>query len=107
MIENTKQEIIKIASRIFFVKGVTDEKIIINKKSKTQIVQQLEKFPNIIIQEGNYDYLLRMPLYSLTKEKIAELIGQMKDKKFLLDEYKAKEPKTFWLEDLTILKSHI
>lgn len=107
LIEKTKEEIKTLASKILFIRGVNDEKIIINKKPKNEIIKQLEPIDRIIEIDGSYDYLLRMPLYSLTKEKINEFMQQLKDKKFLFDDYKTKDPKTFWKEDLITLKQHI
>ena len=107
LIGQTKRELIKLASKYFFIKAVTEDKIIINKKSKIQIIKQIESFDNIQKDDDTYDYLLRMPLYSLTKEKMDDLKAEISDKKFILNEYKTKEPTTFWKEDLELLKAHL
>jgi len=108
LVTNTIKEIKALASKFFFIKGVTEDTITINKKSKAQVLKQIEPIANIITdEEGSYDYLLRMPIYSLTTEKMDELKQSIKDKKFLLTEYKEKDPTEFWKEDLEILKSHI
>lgn len=107
LIEETKKVLIKLASKYFFIKAVTEDKIIINKKSKDQIIKQIETFENIQTEDGNYDYLLRMPLYSLTNEKMADLKTEISDTKFLLNEYKEKDAKDFWKEDIELLKSHL
>lgn len=108
LISSTIDELKILASRYFFIKAVTEDKIIINKKSKDQVIKQIQDHEKIIPdREGSYEFLLRMPLYSLTKEKMQEQLDAIKDKKFLLDEYKKKEPNSFWKEDLELLKAHL
>jgi DNA topoisomerase-2 len=108
LIANTIKELKILASRYFFIKMVTEDKIIINKRSKVDVIEQIESFDKIQPdEEGKYDFLLRMPIYSLTEEKMDELLTEIKDKKFLLDGYKESDPKNFWLEDLEILKANL
>jgi DNA topoisomerase-2 len=47
-----------------------------------------------------YDYLLRMPIYSLTKEKADNLRKQRDAKRAELDEILAAHPKQLWMTDL-------
>ncbi|KAF7987881.1 hypothetical protein HCN44_003744 [Aphidius gifuensis] len=51
----------------------------------------------------DYDYLLGMAMWSLTKEKIDELLKKRDDKKTELDILKSKTPKTIWRDDLDAL----
>jgi DNA topoisomerase-2 len=57
-----------------FIKGVIDNTIIVNNQTKDKISQQLVdlEFPKLS-ENKSYDYLLTMPIYSLSKEKIDEL----------------------------------
>ena len=99
-----------------------DEKIYINKKSKKNIYKQLEnrKFPKQIngelirlkdieeIDEGDddkaYNYLLNMPIYSLTQELIDKLLKDKADKEAEYDTLKEKTPIDLWVEDLDALE---
>ena len=108
LIASTINELKRLASRYFFIKMVTEDQIVINKRSKDNVIEQIETFEKVIPDEdGKYDFLLRMPIYSLTEEKMDELLTEIKDKKFLLDEYKATDPTTFWKDDLDLLKHHL
>lgn len=108
LIASTINDLKRMASRYFFIKAVTEDQIILNKKSKDEVLKQIQAFEKVIPDEdGSYEFLLKMPLYSLTTEKMQEQLDGIKDKKFLLDEYKSKDPKTFWEDDLTLLKAHI
>lgn len=50
--------------------------------------------------KSGFDYLLGMPIWSLTYERVEELRKQMKDKTHELDELKRKTPEVLWEIDL-------
>ena len=104
IISKISAEIRDLVSKYTFVKAVVDEKLIINKRSKTDIEGDICKISNIEKKEDSYDYLLRMPLYSLTKEKLDDLLKNIKSKKDELDGISSKTEKELWLEDLDSLK---
>jgi DNA topoisomerase-2 len=103
IIAKIQTEIRKMVSVYLFIQAITEDKLIINKRKKTQIVEDLENFPKIQKEDDSYDYLLRMPIHSLTKEKMDELMAKIKDKKQELDYYKTTTPETEWLKDLELL----
>lgn len=107
LIEDTTKKIMNLASKYFFIKAVSEDKIIINKKKKEEIILQIDRFENIKQEDGSYDYLLRMPLYALTKEKMEELKNEISELKNQLNEYKTKDEKKFWKEDLELLKTKL
>jgi len=88
------------ASRYIFIKAVTDGDIIVNKKKKTEIISQIEKIDRIIKEEDSYDYLLRMPIYSLTLEKMEDLKSKIIQLKTIVKELESKTNSDMWLEDL-------
>jgi DNA topoisomerase-2 len=83
---------------------IVDKKLEINDKKKIEIEVQLEKhkFPKI---ENSYNYLLSMPIYNLTREKIEELKKQEEEKQADFDVLVEKTPQKIWLEDLSELES--
>ena len=109
-----------------FVTEVINGKIIIfetdKKKSytKAQISSQLEKleYPKMLDkllidpkkvkeedkEKADYDYLLGMKIYSLTQERVEELLAEMKE---ITDKYNIIKNKTsfdLWNDDLTALE---
>lgn len=62
-----------LASKWRFVRGVVDGKIRIAKTAKAEIEKQLAGMPEIEKRDGSWDYLLKLPVQSLTSEKLAEL----------------------------------
>lgn len=91
-------------SKYVFIKSIIDGLVVVNNKSKDQIIKQIETIDKIIATDDSYDYLLRMPLYSLTKEKLSELKDTIKALKEKIEILKSKTPEELWLEDLEKLE---
>ena len=88
------------ASKYIFINGIIKGDIIINNKPKADIIKQLESNDKILMLEDSYDYLLRMPLYSATKEKMLELKETIQSLKAELEELKARSIEEMWLSDI-------
>ena len=97
-----------ISWKVKFILMVIEKKLEINNKKRDIIEQSLEKnkFPKLGINidaKPSYDYLLAMPIYNLTFEKIEELKKQLEDKQSEYDELKEKPEHKIWLEELNLL----
>ena len=102
-----QRELEILTSKARFIKEYINGDLDINKRSKDYIVSILEKH-NYIKDENTYDYLLRLPIYSLTLEKIKELEEQCSKKQSELDFIVSKSPEELWRIDLNnILKKLI
>ena len=99
-------ELREMCWKIKFIKSIIDKKLSINNVSKDVIVSWFEenKFDKI---DGSYNYLLNMPIHSLTKEKYDELVNKAKVKKEQIDEYSKRDTREMYLEDLCELKKKI
>lgn len=89
-----------------FIKAIIDKKLNVNNTPKEKIIEYLDENKFLKI-EDNYDYLLRMPIYSLTKEKFQELVLQCKERKENIEAVKAMKEIEMYNEDLKELKSKI
>jgi len=72
----------------------------VNKVKKENIIAQLETYDKIITVDGTYDYLLKMPIHSLTEEKLEELLESTKNKKIELQEIQNKTIESTWEEEI-------
>ena len=99
LIKKLKRELLILESKARFIKEYIEGILDINKKSKDHIITILtkSKYPT---DENSYDYLLRLPIYSLTLEKINELNKQCTNKKNELSFIKNKTPEQLWKLDL-------
>jgi DNA topoisomerase-2 len=94
---NTELDILK--SKLIFITAYIKKKIDLNNKPKDFIISQLENIKGLV-KMNNFDYLLNMPIYSLTEEKIKNLEESIAD---LTNKIKTLEETTIeqlWLLDL-------
>lgn len=94
---NTELDILK--SKLIFITAYIKKKIDLNNKPKDFIISQLENIKGLV-KMNNFDYLLNMPIYSLTQEKIKNLEESIAD---LTNKIKTLEETTIeqlWLLDL-------
>lgn len=99
-------ELIILKSKIRFVKEYIDQTIEINKKSKNFITNLLKE-RKYHENEGSYDYLLNLPVYAFTEEKIEALNKQVQNKQVELDYIKSKSSKQLWRVDLEGLNKYL
>ena len=105
MTDKLQSELVILKAKARFVEEYINGTLDINRKSNDFILSLLEerKFPK---QNDNYDYLVKMPLISMTAEKIDELTVQIKRKTTELDVLLKSSNKDLWRQDLQcILKN--
>lgn len=107
LITTTKKELDYLFSKYLFCKGVIDETINVRNVPNAKIIAQLEKIDKIIKVDDSYDYLLRIPIGSITKEGLEKLKKDITENKELYKLYKNKDYKEFWIDDLKELKEKI
>ena len=104
LIAKSLNDINNLNSKYIFVKSIIENKLQINKRKKLQIIEDLKKIDGIISIDNSYDYLLRMPIYSLTEEKLQELQKQIDETKQILEKNKTITENQMWLDDLKEVK---
>lgn len=89
-----------------FISAVVKGDLKVNNVPKITIVNWLEKNKYYKV-EDNYDYLLRMPIYSLTKEMCQKLMEDLKNKRAELETTKKILPQDLYRQDLLELRKSI
>jgi len=92
-----------LSNRGRFIKAILDEKLKINNVSKDEIIVGIEELKLEKIDDS-FDYLLRMPIYSLTKELFEKMKKDFTDKKVEIKTLEETDPKDMYLLDLSELK---
>jgi len=92
-----------------YIQQVLDDIIIIKHQKRSAIIDRLIelKYPELSISNGenkSYDYLTGFLLFSLTKEKIEELMNKYDKAKEELEFYKNTTAKDIWLKELKELE---
>jgi len=106
LIKKLKENILMLSNKAKFIKYIIENKIKINNVPKSDVIINIEKFKLDKI-DSSYDYLLKMPIYSLTKELYEKLIEDISIKNKELLELKSTKPVDMYLDDLNELKSKI
>jgi DNA topoisomerase-2 len=106
LIKKYGEELVYLSNRAKFVKLIIDGKLKINNVPRKEIVLYLQTagFDEV---NGSYNYLLNMPIHSLTKETYEQLLKEVAEKKAELAEIKKKEPIEMYKEDLVELKKNL
>ncbi|OAX83490.1 hypothetical protein ACJ72_02142 [Emergomyces africanus] len=130
MLSQMQKDLEKLSNQARFVQMIIDGKLIISKKPKTQLVRELKEkgfkpFSKVsdAAKEGenapaeededetsdnedaevganSYDYLLGMPLWSLTQERVEKLRRQIGDKETEVDTLIKLSKEDIWKTDL-------
>jgi DNA topoisomerase II len=122
MIQVMENNLMLISIKVKFILDIINKKIIVNNRSKKDIREQLisKKYPQMInnklfklIEEndkllksgdGSYDYLIKMPIYNLTKERIEEFKKDLNDIESEYNILKQKTLSELWCDDLTVFE---
>ena len=103
LIDKIKRELMFLSNKARFIKMIIDGTLKINNVPKASIVAELIKY-NFDEIDGSFQYLLSMPIHTLTKEKYQELLQQESDKNKELIEMRKRQPMDMYKEDLNNLK---
>ena len=103
LIDKMNRELKVLSNRGRFIKAIIDGKLKVNNVAKALIIEGIEAMGLDKIDDS-YDYLLRMPIYSLTKEMYEKIKEDFLSKKEEIKILEATDPKDMYLLDLTELK---
>jgi len=106
LISKLTKELWILENRKRFIEEILGGNLKINNRPKSDIISSLKKM-NFKNQNGSYNYLLDMPIHSLTKEKAEELRALYDTRKEELEEVGKKTTKTMFEKDLRDLYKKI
>ncbi|KAJ9503325.1 DNA topoisomerase 2 [Exophiala xenobiotica] len=126
LLQDMQKDLRRLSNQARFIQMIIDGKLYISKKKKAVLIAELQKLnfdpvpktkdatkEEEILQvaqdeEGEedntdasaYDYLLGMPLWSLTQERVEKLLRQIGDKEMEVDVLMKKSKEDLWKHDL-------
>ena len=100
-----KKELERIDFKMKFIMEIINDTIDLRKKKKTEIDEMLESkgYPKLAhgnSTEKSYDYLVKMPLSTLSLEMVEKLRNQLEEKKQKYKELFEITPSKIWLNEL-------
>lgn len=104
IIDELNKDINLLKTRIRFIEDFIENRITIIKKRKAEIEEQLVtlEYPKI---DDSFDYLLKMPIYSLSLDKIDELNQKIDNLVVDLKTIENKSETQLWEEDIIDIES--
>lgn len=105
-ISTLKSELKMLSNKGRFIKSILENKIEVKNRPKLDLINDIDKMGLDQI-DNSYDYLLRLPIWSLTKEVFDKLKDDYKSRKQYLEELEMVDPKNMYLDDLSELKKKI
>ena len=89
-----------------YIQEMLDETIDLRKKSKTAIIEILQlKHYDVIDDDCDYKYLLKMPLDSVSDENVSKLTLEFQDKQDKFTELETTNIHDMWLAELELLET--
>ena len=123
LIKNLDQDLFLLSTRARFILDVINDVVKVRNVPKADIIKKLEmeKYPKMVdgaligldkmtekqrndSSYGSYDFLISMPIYNLTKEKVDELLKEKENLESELAMMQSKTDKILWEEDLKLFE---
>jgi len=94
----------KLSEKMRFIQLVMDGELVVFKRRKIEIVENLEVL-NFSKIDSNYDYLINISLSSFTQDRLDDLEKQIVNSKEELCIMESKSSNDLWIEDLDSFES--
>lgn len=103
LLNKLEKELKVLSNRGKFISAILKGSLKVNNTPKVVIIENIEKM-NLDKMDGTYDYLLKMPIYSLTKELFEKLRQEYSKKKEEIEVLNNTLPEDMYIKDLRDLK---
>jgi DNA topoisomerase-2 len=103
IIGKLETELKVLTNKSRFIQYKLDDNIYLRKKSKQEIYSIMCEF-KFDLEDGDYNYLVKLPMDSVCKENVAKLMNEYENKNAELKTIKACAIEEMWLKELGELK---
>ena len=105
MIDAIEKELVLLSNKARYIKENLDDTIDLRKKKKEQVIKMLqEKGYDIIGDDLEYKYLIKMPMDSVTDENVEKIFRERGAKEVELETIKSTTINQFWCSELDSLR---
>ena len=104
-IKNLEKEELVLSNKARFITEVLDNKLDLRRK-KREVINKLLKDRNydIVDEDKDYKYLVRLPMDSVSEENVQKLLKESANKKQELSILNSKSIEDIWIDELSILR---
>jgi len=106
LIAGLEREIGVLSNRARFIKSIVDGELEVRNAPRDSVVARLESMSFDRV-DSSFDYLLRMPIWSLTQEQYEKLLAELEAARAELERTRALEPVGMYLSDLSELRKKL
>jgi DNA topoisomerase II len=99
LVNKLEHKLVEISNKARFVKMVTDEELVIFKKKKDVLIEEIKTLKFDTVGE-KYDYLLNIKTYQYTQEEIDKLMKEKEDASKELAVLKSTSIQDMWNSDI-------
>jgi len=112
LIGELRKRLVKLSNRARYILATLDGSVDLRRKTSTQVVELLHGMKFDVLDEGtgsggggigDYKYLVKMPMDSVTQENVAHILKEKESAEQELAALLAKSLESMWLDELDIL----
>ena len=105
LIDALEKELVVLSNKARYIQELLDDTIDLRKKKKTEIIVMLqEKEYDVIEDDDEFKYLIKMPMDSVSEENVEKLNKEHKDKSEELQRIKETSEQQMWMSELECLE---
>jgi DNA topoisomerase-2 len=99
------QDLMVLSNKSRYITELLEGSVDLRRKKKEEVIQMLkDKKYNIVNQDDEYKYLVKLPMDSVTEENVARLNKEHADKVAELEYVKTTSTSQMWLKELDVLE---
>lgn len=107
LIEAIERELKMLSNKARYIHEILEDTIDLRKKKKEQIIHLLkDKKYDTMDEDGDYKYLIKMPMDSVTEENVEKINREHGDKMHQLETIQATTIRQMWSNELNTLSTH-
>ena len=104
MIIDLEKLLVKLSNRAKYILATLDGSVDLRKKN-AQLVKELMTSKGFDLIDGNFNYLIKMPMDSVTEENVEKILKEKTDAENELNKLKKTALETMWLSELETLQN--
>jgi DNA topoisomerase-2 len=105
LVQNMEKKLVRLSNRARYIQETLNGAIDLRRKKSVEVNALLEgmQFAKI---EGDYKYLVKMPMDSVTDENVSSIMKEQADTEMELEKLRKTTLEKMWLGELTTLHNH-
>ena len=104
LVDEMQKKLVKLSNRARYIQGVLDDIIDLRKKTSLQVNEMLTSM-KFDTYDGDFKYLIKMPMDSVTKENVQHIMKERDDTQKELEILIGTTLESMWLNELNLLET--